>query len=66
MVLRKGAYVSNVSIKDITDIFQIRRALEGLAAELAAERLPEEQLEELGQLLDRTAETIDRLDGLDC
>ena len=64
MVPRKGAYVSNVSIKDITDIFQIRRVLEGLAAELAAERLTEEQLEELRQLLDRTAETIDKLEVL--
>ncbi|NLA59062.1 MAG: GntR family transcriptional regulator [Firmicutes bacterium] len=64
MVPRKGAYVSNVSIKDISDIFQIRRALEGLAAELAADRLTEEQLEELEQLLVRTAETVEKLDIL--
>lgn len=62
MVPRKGAYVSNVSIKDISDVFQIRRALEGLAAELAAEKLTEEQLEELEQLLARTAETVNKLD----
>ncbi len=62
MVPRKGAYVSDMSIKDVTHVFEIRRALEGLAAELAAERMTEEELEELERILDRTAETTSRLD----
>ena len=43
MVPRKGAYVSDISIKDITDVFEIRRALEGLAVELAARRMTEDE-----------------------
>ncbi len=62
MVPRKGAYVSDMSINDVTHVFEIRRALEGLAAELAAERMTEEELEELERILDRTAETTSRLD----
>lgn len=47
MVPRKGAYVAGISLKDIADVFEIRTALEGLAAGLAAERITEEELEEL-------------------
>lgn len=64
MVPRKGAYVSDMSIKDVTDVFEIRRALEGLAAELAAERMTDEELEELERILVGTAETTARLDVL--
>ncbi len=64
MVPRKGAYVSDMSIKDVTDVFEIRRALEGLAAELAAERMTDEELEELERILVCTAETTARLDVL--
>ncbi|NLJ99809.1 MAG: GntR family transcriptional regulator [Clostridia bacterium] len=51
MVPRKGAYVSEISKKDIADVFEIRAALESLAAGLAAERITEEELEELQQFL---------------
>lgn len=47
MVPRKGAYVAGVSIKDIADVFEVRAALEGLAAGLAAERITEEEMEQL-------------------
>lgn len=47
MVPRKGAYVADVSIKDILDVLEVRSVLEGLAAYLAAERMTEEELEEL-------------------
>jgi DNA-binding GntR family transcriptional regulator len=47
MVPRKGAYVAGVSIKDIADVFEVRSALEGLAAGLASERITEEEMEEL-------------------
>lgn len=50
MVPRKGAYVADYSIKDITEVFEIRAALESLAAGLACERATEQELEEL-QLL---------------
>lgn len=47
MVPRKGAYVAGISVKDIVDIFEVRAALEGLAAGLAAERITEEEMDQL-------------------
>lgn len=51
MVPRKGAYVSDISVKDVVDIFEVRAALEGLAAGLAAERITEDELDELEKCL---------------
>ncbi len=56
MVPRKGAYVAGISTKDITDVFEIRAALESLAAGLAVDRITEEELEELERLLVLVAE----------
>ncbi|KAB3540962.1 GntR family transcriptional regulator [Alkaliphilus pronyensis] len=47
MVPRKGAYVADVSIKDIMEVLEIRAVLEGLAASLAAERMTDEELDQL-------------------
>lgn len=58
MVPRKGAYVSDLSFKDIADVFEIRAALEGLAAGLAAERITEEELESMERLLVEKQEAI--------
>lgn len=51
MVPRKGAYVAGISVKDIVDVFEIRAALEALAAGLAAERITPDELEELERSL---------------
>jgi DNA-binding GntR family transcriptional regulator len=59
MIPRKGAYVAGLSLKDIADVFEIRGALEGLAAELAAERITEEELEELERYLIKISEEIE-------
>lgn len=56
MVPRKGAYVAGVSIKDIADVFEVRAALEGLAAGLAAERITDAELEVLERSLVHVAE----------
>lgn len=66
MVPRKGAYVAGISVKDITDVFELRAALEALAAGLAAQRITEEELEEMERLLVRnTSSTEDEnLDGM--
>jgi len=56
MVPRKGAYVSGISVRDIVDIFEVRAALESLAAGLAAERITEEELDELERVLFQIAE----------
>jgi DNA-binding GntR family transcriptional regulator len=59
MVPRKGAYVASLSMKDIVEVFEIRGALEGLAAELAAERITEDELEELERYLVKITESIE-------
>jgi len=58
MVPRKGAYVADLSLKDIEDVFEIRIALEGLAASLSAERITDEELEIMERLLVEKAEAI--------
>jgi len=62
MVPRKGAYVSDLTIKDIADVFEIRAALEGLAGALAAERITEEELDEMERLLVEKGEAIHQND----
>lgn len=47
MVPRKGAYVADVSVKDVLDVLEVRSVLEGLASYLAAERMTDEEQEEL-------------------
>jgi len=47
MVPRKGAYVADVSFKDILNVLEIRASLESLAASLAAERMTEDELQAL-------------------
>lgn len=62
MIPRKGAYVSDISLKDISDVFEIRTALDALAAGLAAERISEDELERLERLLVEIAEAIEQGD----
>mgnify|MGYP000853343440 CR=1 FL=1 len=52
MVPRKGAYVADVSIKDMVEVLEIRAALEGLAASLAAERMTPKDVKALKVLAD--------------
>jgi len=56
MVPRRGAYVAGISMKDIHEVFEVRTALEVLAASLAAERITEEELEEMERRLVEEAE----------
>ena len=50
MLPRKGAYVANMSLKDIMDVLEIRSSLEGMAAFLAAERINDEDLKHLKEI----------------
>jgi DNA-binding GntR family transcriptional regulator len=50
---RSGIYVASISQEEADDIYRIRAALEGTAAALAAERVTEEELDELAALLER-------------
>ena len=51
MMPRRGTYVSDVSVSDIKEIFEIRSALESLATGLAARRIEPDELEQLQNLL---------------
>ena len=60
MVPRRGTYVADLSIKDINEVYEIRTVLDVLAAGLAAERITEEELEELERLLVHIGEFVDQ------
>jgi DNA-binding GntR family transcriptional regulator len=62
MVPRRGTYVADLSIKDINEVYEIRTALDVLAAGLAAERITEEELEQLERLLVEIGEAIENGD----
>ena len=51
MIPRRGTYVADISIRDITEIYEIRTCLDVLAAGLAAERITSEELETLNGYL---------------
>ena len=40
---RPGAYASEISVKDMVDVLEVRQDLEGMAAALAAEKVTEEE-----------------------
>jgi DNA-binding GntR family transcriptional regulator len=48
---RKGAYVSEISFKDVREVYEIRAALEALASGLAAERVMDNEVEEMERRL---------------
>lgn len=52
LVPRRGTYVADVSVRDITDVYEIRIALEVLAAGLSAERISNDDLEKLKKLIE--------------
>lgn len=56
MVPRRGAYVAGISMKDIREVFEVRGALEALAARLASERITAEELEEMERRLVKESE----------
>lgn len=51
IVPRKGAYVSGFTLKDAAEVFEIRSSLEGLAAALAAERITDDEIALLDEVL---------------
>jgi DNA-binding GntR family transcriptional regulator len=50
-VLFKGTQVTDVCIKDIVEVFQLRAVLEGLAARLATPLFSDSELDEIGEHL---------------
>lgn len=50
-VLFKGTYVTEITLEDVREVFQLRAVLEGLAARLAAPLFSTEELEEAEKIL---------------
>ena len=44
---RRGAYASDISVKDMVDVLEVREFLEGMAAGLAAKKISKDETEEL-------------------
>lgn len=63
MIPRRGTYVADLSIKDINEVFEIRTALDVLAAGLAVERITEDELEQLERLLVEISDLIEQNDA---
>jgi len=62
MILRRGTYVADLSIKDINEVFEVRTSLEVLAAGLATERITDDELEKMERLLVHIGEYIEKGD----
>ena len=55
---RRGAYVANISIKDMLDVFEVREDMEGFCAKLAAERITEDEKAELKSIAEEYERTL--------
>ena len=51
IIPNKGAYVTGISPKDVSDLYMIRSMLEGLCARWATENITDEQLDELDEIM---------------
>lgn len=58
IVPRKGAFVRQVSVKDIEDIFPVRANLEALAAKLAHANIGQEDLDKMADTLEKMTEAV--------
>ena len=52
LIPQKGAFVAKIGFTDAREIFQIREALEGIAAKISASRFTKEELDEFESALD--------------
>ena len=62
MIPRRGAYVADISIKDINGVYEVRTALDVLSAGLAAERIDKSEIQEMRELLAEEAALVEARD----
>jgi len=62
MIPRKGAYVADLTKKDIVEVLEIRKELEGFAASLAAERINALEKEEILDVITRFSKALETMD----
>lgn len=60
---RKGAMVAEISVKGLKDVLEVRRALDSFCAELACERITEEEKEALKKACESFEEAIKTKDS---
>lgn len=58
-----GARVVKLSAKELVEIYRVREALEGMACRLAAEFMPQEEIDALRALLDEHEQNVKQRDG---
>ncbi len=57
-----GAVVVEFSLEDIREVLQIRRALEGLAASIAAEKSSKEEITKLEEIIEKMSNCVSKND----
>lgn len=62
VVPRRGAVVRDISIKDVTEIYEIKAALEGLSARLAARHFNKKDIERLKEINNELAKLAEKND----
>ena len=58
LIPRKGAYISEISLKEIKEIYEIRAMIEGFAAQLAISHITQKELSQLESILDLMEKSI--------
>lgn len=59
-----GIYVTSIPPEEIEDVYHIRAALEATAARLAAERMTDEEVAELGAILEAQFQSLEKAGSL--
>jgi DNA-binding GntR family transcriptional regulator len=62
MLPRKGTYVSSLTIEDVNDVFEIRDALESMAAYYASIRASDEEIAQIREFIEMEAVLYDSTD----
>ncbi len=60
LVPRKGAQVSRLKAKDVEEIYELRKLLEGFAAEKATALIKKEELSEIKELVEKSESSSER------
>lgn len=60
MVPRKGAHVADLTKKDIIDVLEVRAVLDGLATQLAAERISDSEIKELNKITEQFSACVEK------
>lgn len=62
VIPRRGAVVRDISIKDVTEIYEIKAAMEGLSARLAAHHFNKKDIERLKEINNELAKLAEKND----